>query len=158
MDLELSDGTLIDNPGQSDIDEAISRIGSGLDHCILGEGDSYIQTAGGTDGFLVEYSSEGQLFESNSGKLSSQQVKEIFHDYLAGGSKWKTMVPFQPQDIGEAEPSGSRGAGIGGGGNQQSVTPGSLKDTFTGAAKQEAVNSVSYMIRRIVRRFMRKIF
>jgi hypothetical protein len=158
MDLELSDGTLIDNPEQSDIDEAISRIGSGLDHCILGEGDSYIQTAGGMDGFLVEYSTGGQFFESTSNKISSQQVKELFHDYLAGGSNWKTMIPFQPQDIGVPESSGSGAAGVGRGGTPQSFTAGSLKETFTGAAKQEAVNSVSYMIRRVVRRFMRRIF
>jgi len=153
MELELSDGTFIKNPTRSNIDDAISKIGSGLDHCILSDGGNYIQTAGGSNQLLVQYNEDGAIFESTSGQISAEQVKEIFQDYLAGGNSWKTMIPFQGQEDGQ--PGTAQPTGVG---SSTPLTERSLKDTLTSAAKQEAVNSVSYMIRRIVRRFFRKIF
>lgn len=159
MDLELSDGKIINNPTSSDTDDAISKIGSGLDHCILGDGDNYIQTAGGANQLFVQYQEGGVSFESNSNRVSTEQVKEMFRDYLAGGSGWKTMIPFQPMDMGSGgEAAPGAGSSTVSSAGTASFSAGSLKDTFTNAAKQEAVNSVSYIIRRFVRKFFRGFF
>jgi hypothetical protein len=155
MKLELSDGKIIHSPGQHDIDDAIARIGSTLDHCILSEGDDYIQTAGGVGQFLIQYQAGGASFESTSSAVSAEQVKEIFRDYLAGGDSCKTMISFQSMTTGGGTEAVSQ---TGGSRDPASFTPGSLKQTFTNAAKQEAVNSVSYMIRRFVRRLFRGVF
>lgn len=160
MKLELSDGNIINNPAQSDIDDAISKIGVGLDHCILNDGGNFIQTAGDSGQLYVQYR-EGNAFFESSSMVSKDQVTAIFRDYLSGGLSWKTMIAFETSDAGEAKATTSQdetGNAVAGGTGPTSFSAESLKNTFTHAAKQETVNSISYLIRRLVRKLFRGFF
>jgi arsenate reductase-like glutaredoxin family protein len=46
MKLELSDGRIIESPSKADLESWIQKIGDGIDHLILMDGDDYIQAVG----------------------------------------------------------------------------------------------------------------
>ncbi len=165
MDLEDSTGKIQENVSLENVISCIDRLGKDLDHCILGEGDEFIQSASGGGGFLVEYGDAGGHYTAEDDNLSADQVKELFSAFYNHDPSWKTKISFTRQGDGEASAatagSSPAAAGSGDSGSGQGVTnfeQKSLKDTVMDSVKREAQNSFSYMLRRVVRRFFRRFF
>lgn len=165
MDLERSDGKITQNPGKAEIDQVVDGIGREYDFCILGEGDSFVQTAGSEDGLLVQYRDAGGMFESVRSDLDAAAVKDIFSQFLNGQADWKTSMEFSPMDMGGAGADSGAAADSGGGiktgtadDSQEARTEKSFADQLKDSVKKEAMNSVNRAARKITRGVFRKFF
>lgn len=159
MDFERSDGKITQNPGKAEIDQVIDGIGRQYDFCILGEGDSFVQTAGSAGGLLVQYRDSRGMFESVSSSLDAVAVKDIFGQFLNGEAGWKTSMEFSPMEIGGAGADSSGGIETGpADGSRESRTENSFADQLKDSVKKEAMNSVSRTARKITRGIFRKFF
>lgn len=157
MKLEDSSGKFTEARSPKDIESLIDRVGKGIDHCILSDGDNYIQTASSGAGLLVQYADPSGNYESTDSSLPPQAVKKIFTAFFQHDDSWKTQTAFT--QIGEAEPASAAPSPVGA--SRANESPGNkenLKDTVINSVKREAQNSFSYMIRRVLRRFIRRIF
>lgn len=157
MRLEESTGKIIQNATAEDVKSCIEQLGKDLDHCILSEGDFFIQSAASGSGLFVEYKDGQGHYRSDDQNLSAEIVKELFSGFLNGDSSYRQMVSFSLEDEGGVErPSGSN---IGGEGSKvTNFEAKSVKGTVVDSVKREAQNSISYMIRRATRRFFRGLF
>ena len=147
MKLEDSSGKFTEARSPKDIENLIDQVGKGIDHCILSDDDAYIQTAASGSGLLVQYGDPTGNYEGTDPSLSPQTVKKMFTAFFQHDASWKTHIAFS--QIGEAEPASAAPSP----GNREN-----LKDTVINSVKREAQNSFSYMIRRVLRRFIRRIF
>ena len=157
MKLEDSSGKFTEARSPRDIESLIDQVGKGIDHCILSDDDAYIQTAASGSGLLVQYGDPTGNYEGTDPGLSPQTVKKMFTAFFQHDASWKTHTAFS--QIGEAEPASAAPSPIGA--SRAAESPGNkenLKDTVINSVKREAQNSFSYMIRRVLRRFIRRIF
>lgn len=165
MDLERSDGKITQNPGKAELEEVIDGIGREYDFCTLGEGDSFVQTAGGDGGLLVQYRDSSGMFESVRGDLDKATVQDIFSQFLNGQTGWKTSIDFSPMEMGDSGADSDSAAGSAGGirtgaadGSQEGRTEKSFADQLKDSVKKEAMNSVNRAARKITRGVFRKFF
>ncbi|MGC9311585.1 MAG: hypothetical protein ACP5IA_02750 [Sediminispirochaetaceae bacterium] len=165
MDLERSDGKITQNPGKAELEQVIDGIGREYDFCILGEGDSFVQTTGSDGGLLVQYRDEEGMFESVRSDLDSAAVKDIFIQFLNGQSGWKTSMEFSQMEMGGAGADSGAAADSGGGiktgaadGSGEGRTEKSFADQLKDSVKKEAMNSVNRAARKITRGVFRKFF
>ncbi len=163
MKLEDSSGKISEPKSSSDVEAMVERVGKDIDHCILSNNDAFIQAAGSGSGMLVGYNDGGGYTECQDTNLPVETVKKLFVQFFEGDPGWKTAVSFGPQDNTSASASNSSAPNASanspsGPGNTTSFEAKGLKDTVMDSVKREAQSSFSYMIRRIVRRFFRRIF
>ncbi|MDZ7794427.1 MAG: hypothetical protein U5P10_12285 [Spirochaetia bacterium] len=157
MKLEDSSGTVTEARSPKDIESLIDKVGKGIDHCILSDGDAYIQTAASGSGLLVQYGDSSGNYEGIDPSLPPQTVKKMFTAFFQHDESWKTHTAFS--QIGEAKPASAASSPAGA--SQAAESPGSredLKNSVINSVKREAQTSFSYMIRRVLRRFIRRIF
>lgn len=153
MELEDSNGKIVVPQSPAEVDRMIDRIGKDLDHCILSEGELYIQTAGSAAGLFVQYGDPSGNYEA-AGTMPPETVKELFGAFFRNDDSWRTTVSFTR---------------IGGGGSSSGArSPESdtqrvdgqresgLKDGVLESVKREVTNSVSGLVRRGIRAIFRK--
>ncbi len=157
MKLEDSSGKISEPRSSSDVEAMVERVGKDIDHCILSNNDDFIQAAGSGSGMLVGYNDGGGYTECQDTNLPVETVKKLFVQFFEGDPGWKTAVSFGPQSP-EANASAAGPSGASGPGTTNNFEEKGLKDTVIDSVKREAQSSFSYMIRRIVRRFLRRIF
>ncbi len=158
MILEDSSGNSFQPKSSEEIEKVITLVGNDIDHCILSDGDSFIQTAATREGLLVEYHDAGRYYQSTDTNLPADTVQRLFTKFFEGDISWKQEIPFTLQNASSSAASPATGAANSTGGKVTEFEARSLKDTVMNSVKNEAQNSLSYFIRRIVRRFFRRIF
>jgi hypothetical protein len=153
MQLEDSNGKLVVPQSPAEVDRMIDRLGKDLDHCILSEGEQYIQTAGSASGLIVQYGDPSGNYEA-AGTLPPETVKELFGAFFRNDDSWRTKVSFTRIGGG----SSSSGAPSPEGDKQRvdGQRESSLKDGVLESVKREVTNNVSGLVRRGVRAFFRK--
>ncbi len=95
--LEDSNGHVIQNPTEDQIRATINKIGSGIEHCVLSTGDTFIQTAGSKDGLFVEVNEGSGLREASRADLSPEEVFQIFTGFLSKSMSWKEQFSSSSQ-------------------------------------------------------------
>lgn len=159
MKLEDSSGKISEPKSSRDVEAMVERVGRDIDHCILSSNGDFIQAAGSGSGMLVGYNDGGGYTECQDTNLPVETVKKLFVQFFEGDPGWKTAVSFGPQDSASASAAGaSMASGPTGPGTATDFEGKGLKNTVMDSVKREAQSSFSYMIRRIVRRFFRRIF
>ena len=159
MKLEDSNGRTSEPKGVSEITDMIGRLGKGLDHCILSDGNLFIQAAGADPKLVVEYGDPSGHFEAAS-VLPAETVKGIFTAFFQNDPSWKKMAVFTRAGEG-ASPSGGAipGGSIPGAASNRSTPAGArekgLKDDLINSVKGEVRYGFSGVIRRIVRGIFR---
>ena len=146
MQLEDSNGKFFVPQSPAEIDQVIDRLGRGLDHCILSEGEDFIQAAGAAPGFVVEYGDASGHYEAAE-TLPPETVKELFAAFFQKDDSWRTRVNFTRIDEGTS----SSGAA-----SQETNREKSLKDSLLDSVKREVKHNVSGMVRRGIRDVFRK--
>jgi len=155
MELECSDGKIIQNPGTTQVDDTIAKIGNELDFCILSDGDNFIQAAASDSGLLVQYSDAGGMFESTRSDFDCGTVQDFFRQFLSKMDDWKSSADFTAMDSGET----TSGAAASENSRAQAAGPKkSLKETLVDSMKSEAANSVNRAAKKITRNLFRKLF
>ncbi len=153
MQLEDSNGKFFVPQSPAEIDQVIDRLGRGLDHCILSEGEDFIQAAGAAPGFVVEYGDASGHYEA-AGTLPPETVKELFAAFFQKDDSWRTKVNFTR--IG----GGASSSGAASQETDREGSPGrqekSLKDSLLDSVKREVKHNVSGMVRRGIRDVFRK--
>jgi hypothetical protein len=157
MYLEDSDGKIIDNPSEAQLVSVLSRIGNGLDHCVLTYTEPagqewFIQSAGSKAGLLLQYDDGSGLCESTRCDFDVATVKRVFMDAAKGGKAWKTEFSFRLADRPEQAAAAPGSAGPGPGGEK------SLKDQVLDAVKQGSMSGAGDLIQKGVKSFFRKLF
>ena len=153
IELECSDGKIIQNPGKTEADDTIAKIGNELDFCILSDGDDFIQTAASDGGLLVQYKDAGGMFESARSDFDCGTVQDFFRQFLDRKDDWKSSAEFTTMDSGET--ASDAGASE----NSRAAGPKkSLKETLMDSVKNEAVNSVNRAAKKVTRNLFRKLF
>jgi hypothetical protein len=138
--LEDSDGRRQNNPSEGQIVATLERIGSSLDHCILNlPDDSFVQTAGGGSGLLVQYRDASGMYESDRSDFDVATVARVFAEAATGGDGWKREHSFQKID------DAVSGA----------VPGGSLKDQLLGHMKREISRETSRGVGNLIRKGIR---
>jgi hypothetical protein len=153
MQLEDSNGRVVIPQSPAEVDQVIDRLGRGLDHCILSEGEQFIQAAGTAPEMVVQYGDPTGNYEADQ-MLSSETVKELFAAFFRKDDSWRTSVSYTR--IGGGSPSSSA-AGLEtdrerGAGQQQK----GLKDTLLDSVTRELGLNISGMVRRGIRNVFRK--
>jgi hypothetical protein len=152
MQLEDSNGKVFVPKNVTEVTETIDCLGSGLEHCILSDGDMFIQTAGSSPRLVVEYQDPTGHYEAAE-LHSAQTVKDLFSAFFQKNDSWKTMVAYSRTGDAAAGPSvstGDRSTGTGG------TREKSFKDGLADSMKREVKNNLSRMVRRGVRNVFRK--
>ncbi len=153
MQLEDSNGKVVVPKSPAEVDQMIDHLGVDLNHCILSEGELFIQAAGSSPGLIVQYGDTSGNYESAE-TLPPGIVKELFGAFFQKDDSWQTKVSYTRI----------------GGGNSSSDAPNprvaqergerqqekSLKDSLLDSVKREVGHNVSGMVRRGVRGVFRK--
>lgn len=100
MKLELSNGSIIENPTHSDLENWIRKIGTEIDHLILIDGDDFIQTAGEQDSLVIQRQEAGDLDDTED-TFDTETVIQTFQEYLDGDTGGKS--PAVSTSKGESE-------------------------------------------------------
>lgn len=155
MKIEDSSGKIQENVTLDDVLSCIDRTGNDIDHCILSEGDSFIQTASSGSEYIVEYG-DASGYHAGEGTHPVTLVKELFTAFYNGDPSWKNRIAFAAPEGGSAGASmpGHSGTTLGSSTSEQHNGKESIIDTI----KNEAQNSLTYMIRRAVRNLLRRFF
>lgn len=100
MQLEMEDGTLLENPSERDLQKALVRLGSqGNTFAILSRNEmTYLQTAGDdTDGYILEYQVDttNEHYQLDERVLSKEEVIQAFTSYLQGSYRWQEEYQWQ---------------------------------------------------------------
>jgi hypothetical protein len=152
MQLEDSSGKVLTPRNVTEVTEIVDRLGKGLDHCILSDGDIFIQAAGSDPQFVVEYGDSSGHYEA-AGLHSAQTVRDLFSAFFQKDNSWKTMVAFSPVSTASSGSPESTGAGAGGARGTWQKNP---QDSLLESVKREVKNNVTRMVRRGVRNIFRK--
>lgn len=149
MNLEDSNGTISIPKDVTEVTAMIDRVGNGIDHCILSDGEMYIQTAGTAPSLVVEYQDDTGHYAAAE-LHSAQTVKDLFSAFFQKNDSWRTLIAFSR----EGENPAARSADTG----RTNSRPGEkgLKDGLIDSVKREVKNNVSGMVRRGVRNIFRK--
>ncbi|MFP4384264.1 MAG: hypothetical protein ACLFST_12610 [Spirochaetia bacterium] len=149
MTLEDSNGKISTPQNVNEVTAMIDCVGNGIDHCILSDGDMYIQTAGSSPNLVVEYQDSTGHYAAPE-THSAQIVKDLFSAFFQKNDAWRTMVVFSPQGGNTSGPTQTAG-------QSTSRTGGkSFKDGLVDSVKREVKNNISGMVRRGVRNIFRK--
>ncbi len=153
MELEDSNGKIVVPQSAAEVDQMLDRLGRDLDHCILSEGEEFIQAAGSASGMLVQYGDSTGLYEAAE-TLPSETVKELFAAFFQKDDSWRTRVSYTcmsgaDSSSGAPSPEADRERGAG---RQEK----SLKDSLLDSVKREVKHNVSGMVRRGIRDVFRK--
>ena len=153
MQLEDSNGKIVVPKSAAEVDQMLDRLGRDLDHCILSEGEQFIQAAGSASEMVFQYGDSTGLYEATE-TLPAETVKELFAAFFQKDDSWRTRVSFTsiggPDSSSTApgpEVNRERGSG------QQEK---SLKDSLLDSVKREVKHNVSGMVRRGIRDVFRK--
>ncbi|MCF7949441.1 MAG: hypothetical protein K9M94_12705 [Spirochaetia bacterium] len=153
MELEDSNGKIVVPQSPAEVDQMIDRLGRDLDHCILSEGELFIQAAGSAPGMIVQYGDPSGHYEAAQ-MLPPETVKELFAAFFQNDDSWRTRVGYTRIGGGSTS-SGAPGSGADRGrvaGQQEK----SLKDSLLDSVKREIGHNVSGMVRRGIRGAFRK--
>lgn len=138
MELEDSNGTVTQPGSSADVAAVVRRLGNGIDHCILSDGDLFLQAAGSDPELTVQWGDGSNLYEASE-TLSEQTAIDLFSAFYECDPSWKTKVSFVPAEGGGSAPSGGR----------------SLKDDVMSSVKGEIQYGISGLIRRAIRNILR---
>jgi hypothetical protein len=152
VQLEDSSGKISVPGNVTEVTEMVDRLGKGLDHCILSDGDIFIQAAGSDPRLVVEYGDASGHYES-ADLHSAGTVKDLFSAFFQKDSSWKTMVTFSPVETASSGFAESTGAGAGGAHETRQQDP---PDSLLESVKREVKNNLSRVVRRGVRNIFRK--
>lgn len=101
MQLERSDGQVIDSPSEEDVQKAVHEVGDDLDYCILSDEEDFIQAAVAGGGLLIEYRDESGQYESEDVDVPEEIVSEAFIEFLNGEDDWKGSLVFIARELSE---------------------------------------------------------
>ncbi len=103
IQLELLDGTVIHNPSEGEIADALGGLDPDGDAvAILARTDmTYMQTARGDVGFALEYQVESlfQHYQCVDQELSMERVVEAFVSYSQGTGTWNRNFQWERIDL-----------------------------------------------------------
>ena len=153
MQLEDSNGKVIVPQSLAEVHQMIDRLGGDLDHCILSEGEQFIQAAGSAPGLIVQYGDSSGNYEAAE-TLPPGTVKELFGAFFQNDASWRDRVSYTRIGGG----SSSTATSIPEADLDRDDGPGrkSLKDSLLDSVKREVGYNVSGMVRRGVRGVFRK--
>jgi len=153
MQLEDSNGKFVVPQSPAEVDLVIDRLGKDLDHCILSEGEFFIQATGSAPALIVQYGDDSGLYEAAETQPSGT-VKELFGAFFQKDDSWRTKVSYTRIGDGSSSSgaSGPKADREGGDGHQEK----SIKDSLLDSVKREVKHNVSGMFRRGVRNIFRK--
>jgi hypothetical protein len=152
MTLEDSTGAFSQPTSVDQVTEMVSRLGSGLEHLILDDGDMYVQTAQNGSGFVVEYHDASGHYVSTNQELPREEVIRIFTLFFNRDGDWKRTTEYSLESA--AQPSADAGRHT----TTEAPRSRSMTDSILGAAQREAQSSLLYGVRRVLRRLFRKLF
>lgn len=158
MKLEDSNGKISEPKAVSEITDMIDRLGKDVNHCILSDGDLFIQTAGEGPELIVQYGGPSGHYEAASA-VPAETVKEMFTAFFQNDPSWRTKVVFTSVEGGPSSGEVASRGGIPGGVANRNASAGSqgrgLKDDLINSVKGEVRYGLSGVIRRIVRSIFR---
>jgi hypothetical protein len=99
MQLERSDGHIVDSPDEEEVRGAVQEVGEDLDYCILSDEEEFIQVAVAGGGLVMEYHDESGQYESEDTDLPVETVIEAFIQFLNGEDDWKGAVDFIAREL-----------------------------------------------------------
>ncbi len=152
MQLEDSSGKVSTPRNVTEVTEMVDRLGKGLDHCILSDGDIFIQAAGSDPRLVVEYGDSSGHYEA-AGLHSAGTVKDLFTAFFNNNDSWKTMVAFSPANAASGGSPENTGTGAGRAPETWRTDP---KGSLLESLKHEVKNNVTRIVRRGVRDIFRK--
>lgn len=152
MEFEDSTGKFSVPKNVQEIEDMVDRLGRGIDHCILSDGDMFVQAAGADPRIVVEYGDSTGHYEAAE-PLSARTVKDIMSAFFRKDVSWKTMAAFSPTGDFAAGPATGTADSDGGAGATREK---SLKDSLLDSVKREVKNNASRMVGRGVRDIFRK--
>ena len=101
MQLDRSDGHVVDSPSEEEVRKAVQEVGEDLDYCILSDEEDFIQVAVAGGGLLVEYRDESGQYESEDTDVPEEMVLEAFIQFLNGEDDWKGSLDFIARELSE---------------------------------------------------------
>ena len=152
MQLEDSSGKISVPNNVTEVAEMIDRLGNGLDHCILSDGETFIQAAGSDPRLIVEYGDLSGHYEAAE-LHSAGTVKELFSAFFRKDNSWKTMVAFSRAVATSGSSPENTGAGIDGADETWQKDP---QDNLLESLKNEVIGNITKRIPRSVRDIFRK--
>ena len=93
MQLEDSNGKVVVPQSSAEVEQMIDRLGRDLNHCILSEGELFIQAAGSASGLVVQYGDPSGNYEA-AATLAPETVKELFSAFFQKDDSWRTRVSY----------------------------------------------------------------
>lgn len=158
MKLENSNEKISEPKAVSEITDMIDRMGKDVDHCILSDGDLFIQTAGEGPELIVQYGGPSGHYEAASA-VPAETVKEMFTAFFQNDPSWRTKVVFTAVEGSSSSGQVSSGGVISEGVMNRNTSAGSqergLKDDLINSVKGEVRYGLSGFIRRIARSIFR---
>ncbi len=153
MQLEDSNGNVVVPQSPAEVDRMIDRLGRDLDHCILSEGELFIQAAGSGQALIVQYGDSSGIYEASE-TLPSETVKELFGAFFQKDDSWRTRVSYTR--IGDGSPAAGAPSPEADRERVDGHRERSLKDSLLDSVKREVKHNVSGMVRRGIRSVIRK--
>lgn len=154
MQIEDSDGRIYSPQSKKEINLIIDRLGKDLDHCILSNGELFIQAAGSDRALIVQYSEGSDMYEASETQ-TPEVVKELFASFFDKNDSWKTNISFTPVVTGNAHVVNSDD--FSGQKKETSFQQNNLKKGILDSIKHEISQNVSGMVRRGIRDLFRKL-
>ncbi len=151
MQLEDSNGKIIQQATLEDVAGMIAQVGNQIDHCILSDGERYIQTAGKQSSLTVEYRDESGHYEVGNPQ-TAEIVQRVFAAYFQNDANWKSMIPFARIGGGIGSTGGYTGQSQGLGQNQGMGGSQTVLDAFARKIKQKANSALGRGLRDILRK------
>ena len=162
--LEPSSGATIQDPNEQQMQEILGKIGSEVDTCNFTYGDSYLGVYGSSrNEIYLTYTDESNRELTSSKGLSTEEVTPILLACQQGNEDWKTTVPFEEAQYGEAVYPEGTTAEAGNPPSTNSPTRGiprgkqNLKDSIVSGIKHQASREVSRGVSRGVGRIIGQI-
>ena len=153
MQLEDSNGRILEPAGVTEVTDMVNRLGKELDHCILSDGDAFIQAAGSDPRLVVEYRDLSGYYRADN-PLPVGTVKEFFSAFFQKDDSWKTMAAFSRVDesaSGAAKTGESDAYGVNG--DREKDLKSGLLDAATRGVKSNLFRLLRRGIRNLFRNF-----
>ncbi|MGM0504384.1 MAG: hypothetical protein ACQESQ_07165 [Bacteroidota bacterium] len=90
--IEMANGNIFESPSDKKIKEALKSLNDDNFFMILNGKDGFIQTSTSEQGFIVQYSDEGGMFEAEE-YFSLDKLEDIFIAYI-NQQDWKEMATW----------------------------------------------------------------
>ncbi len=153
MQLEDSNGNVVVPQNPAEVDRTIDRLGRDLNHCILSEGELFIQAAGSAPALIVQYGDSSGTYEASETQ-PPETVKELFGAFFQEDDSWRTRVSYTR--IGDGSPSSGAPSPQADRERVDGHREKNLKDSLLDSVKREVKHNVSGMVRRGIREVFRK--